>query len=200
MQEEHLEGNNTGENSGYQNPYESTFSAPPNMTTEDTSSITTEPPQTIDTPGLAWQASEYIEHEKDMKWYLLLLVIVIVLLVVDYFLIQSWTFALLIVVMAAAVVLYAKRPAQVMEYRLTPQSLTINDKHFSLHDFRAFGVVKEGSFYSVSLIPLKRFSPAVNVYFPPEDGEQIVDVFGSVMPMQELKTGIIDKLANKIRF
>ena len=50
------------------------------------------------------------------------------------------------------------------------------------------------------MLPVKRFAPSVNVYFPPENGEQIVDVFGAVLPMEEVKQDFIDRLSEKLHF
>jgi hypothetical protein len=49
------------------------------------------------------------------------------------------------------------------------------------------------------LIPHKRFMPSVNVYFPAESGEEIVDVFGESLPMEHVEPDIIDKLSRKLR-
>jgi hypothetical protein len=48
-------------------------------------------------------------------------------------------------------------------------------------------------------MPRKRFSPAVTVYFPKEKGEEIVDVFGARLPMEEVKLDLIDKIVRKLR-
>ena len=133
-------------------------------------------------------------------WFLALLAVATVLLLIDIFLIQSWTFGILIVVMAITVMVIAKRPPRTINYTLTPQGIQIDDKPFNFHDFRAFGVVQENAFYSIRLIPNKRFMPMVSVFFPPENGEEIVDAFGHALPMENIERDAIDKLVEKIRF
>jgi len=150
--------------------------------------------------SLSWQASEAIHHEKHPLWFVGLIVAAAVLLAASIFLIKSWTFAVLIVVMALAVGVIGTRPPRVMSYRLSFHSLQVNDKTFSMHDFRAFGVLQEDSLYSIVLLPNKRFMPSVNVYFPAEQGEQIVDVFGASLPMEHVEPDFIDKLSHKLRF
>lgn len=149
---------------------------------------------------LSWQASEYVQHDKAFMWYAALALITVVLLLVSIFLVRSWTFALLIVVMAVSIVALGARPPRVMSYSLSSQGFMVNEKAFTYHDFRAFGVLQDGPLASVMLIPNKRFMPAVHVYFPPEQGEQIVDVFGSFLPMQHVEADLVDKLAQRIRF
>ena len=60
--------------------------------------------------------------------------------------------------------------------------------------------MQEGALYSITLLPRKRFAPGVNVYFPPEQGEQIVDMFGAVLPMEPIKQDFIDRLGEKLHF
>ena len=150
--------------------------------------------------AMSWQASEYVHHDKAGLWFLGLIGIATVLLLVDFFLIRSLTFGVLIVVMTVVVMVIARRSPGIVSYSLTAQGLQVDEKHFSFHDFRAFGVLQEGAMYSIRLIPQKRFMPAVNVFFPPEYGEQIVDVFGSVLPMEQLEPDLIDRIAERIRF
>lgn len=149
---------------------------------------------------LEWQASEYVHHEKSVEWFLALLAVASLLLLLDIFLIRSWTFGVLIVVMALAAIVVARRPPRILNYLLSAEGISIDEKLFRFHDFRAFGVVQEGAFYSIRLIPSKRFMPMVSVYFPPELGEQIVDLFGSVLPMEQIKLDAIDRFVEKIRF
>ena len=149
---------------------------------------------------LSWQASEFVHHEKDGMWFLALLGVTVALLLVDVFLVQSWTFGALIIVMAIAVMVIAKRPPRIIAYTLTAQGIQIDEKQFHFQDFRAFGVVQENAFYSIRLVPNKRFMPMVSVFFPPEDGEAIVDAFGHALPMENIERDTIDKLVEKIRF
>lgn len=150
--------------------------------------------------AISWQASEFIHHEKDGAWFLALLAVAVVLLVLDFFVVKSWTFGVLIVVMAAAAVIVGKRPPRTLNYSLSNQGLRIDDKSFSFHDFRAFGVIQESALYSIRLIPNKRFMPMVSLYFPAEQGERIVDLIGSVLPMEHIERDPIDRIVEKIRF
>mgnify|MGYP006136703255 FL=1 len=149
---------------------------------------------------LSWQASEFVHHEKDGRWFLGLLAVALVLLLLDFFVIKSWTFAALIVVMTIAVIVLARRPPRIIDYTLSAYDLQIDEKQFALHDFRAFGVVQENAFYTIRLIPNKRFMPMVTVFFPLEHGEEIVDVFGQALPMETIERDTLDRIAEKIRF
>lgn len=148
---------------------------------------------------VTWTASEYVQHDKHAVWYLALVVVTILLLALAIFM-KAWTFAVLIVVMGVGIGILAGRPPHSVRYTLSEYGLRVDEKSFSYHDFRAFGVVQDAALYSIVLIPNKRFMPTVNVYFPGEMGEQIVDIFGAFLPMEHIELDFVEKLTRKLHF
>ncbi len=163
------------------------------------SGVTPNQPPTQEEEPVRWQAHEYIHQEKNTLWFVLFGIVVIALILLAIFVIQSITFAILIPVMAAALLVYSHRPPRMLNYTLSRQGLHINDRLYPFTDFKGFGVIRDGSEYSVMLIPVKRFLPGVSVYFPEEAGEAIVDMLGARLPMQELHLDFVDKLVRKLR-
>ncbi len=149
---------------------------------------------------MSWEASEYIHHTKSPLWFMGYAAIMLVLLAVAYFLTQAWTFVVLVVVMAIAIGVFATRPPRTLHYALTESGLQIEESHYRYNEFRAFGIIADGGLYSIMLIPTKRFMPAVSVYFAEEDGEKIVDILGSRLPMEELHLDFVDRLMRRLRF
>lgn len=150
---------------------------------------------------IQWVSHEYVHLEKGVWWFVIFAVVVAGLIAVDVFLLRSWTFSLLVVVMAVAVIVYIRRPPRDIQYALSgKQGLYIGEHQYHFNEFKAFGLIKDGDHHSLMLIPIKRFAPGVSVYFPEEVGEQIVDIFGARLPMEELKLDAIDVLVRKLRF
>lgn len=149
---------------------------------------------------MVWEASEYIHHTKSPLWFMGYAAIMLVLLAVAYFLTQAWTFVVLVVVMAVAIGVFATRPPRTLHYALTDAGLQIEESHYNYNDFRAFGIIADGGLYSIMLIPTKRFMPAVSIYFAEEDGEKIVDILGSRLPMEELHLDFVDRMMRRLRF
>lgn len=149
--------------------------------------------------AVSWEAKEYIHQEKNGLWFFVFTLVLIVLMAAAILLMKSWSFAILLVVIAAVIIVFSKRPPRVMSYSLTNKGLHIGDTLHAFKDFKAFGVVRDGEEYSVMLIPTKRFLPGVTVYFPEESGEEIVDMLGSRLPMQELHLDILDRFVRKLR-
>ena len=147
---------------------------------------------------VSWQAQEYIVHDRDALWYIGLFTIGLGLSAIAIW--QSWwTFLILIILSIITILTSNLRPPRKINYTLTKDGLTEDGKLHKYEDFKAFGILKEGSHFSAILIPKKRFGLSVKVYFPGDSGEQIVDALGSHLPMEEVKLDVLDRIANFLR-
>jgi len=154
----------------------------------------------IDNAPVHWSANEYIHEEKNAIWFIIFALIAVAFVVADIFLIKSYTFSVLVVVMSISIIVYSKRPPRLIDYTLSgDQGIYIGDELHHFSEFKAFGLIKDGTHYSIMLIPTKRFSPGISVYFPDELGEKIVDILGMRLPMKPLKLDVIDILIRKLR-
>ena len=148
--------------------------------------------------NVSWEAEEYIERERNVWWYVGLFVVSAGLCALSVFL-QWWTFIALIVVCIIAILVTSSRPPRKIKYTLDQNGLTEGGRLHKYDEFRAFGILKEGSHFSAVLIPKKRFALQVKVYFPGGSDEAIVDALGARLPMEEVKLDFLDKIVNFLR-
>lgn len=151
-----------------------------------------------DSPTVAWDAEEYVQYSRNIGWYIALFVVSGGLCAMSVFL-EWWTFLALIIVCVIAILVSSFRPPRKIHYTLDEDGLTEGNRLHRYDEFRAFGILKEGSHFSAVLIPKKRFSPQVKVYFPGNSGEAIVDALGARLPMEEVKLDFLDKIVNVLR-
>ena len=145
-----------------------------------------------------WEAQEYVTADKNVGWYVGLCVVGLMLMGVAV-LWQQWTFLALVVVSVVAIVVYAARPPRMLHYSLSSKGLSEGNRLYDFEQFKAFGILRDDKRFSIVLIPRKRFSPRVTVYFPEAQGEAIVDMFGARLPMEEIKMDLLDKLVRFLR-
>jgi len=145
-----------------------------------------------------WEAQEYITHDKNAGWYIGFTIIAIALIALAVFL-KQWIFIAVIVLAFISLILYEVRPPRKIQYAVDGKGLTEGEKVYNFDDYRAFGILQDDTNFAIILMPRKRFSPAVTVYFPKEKGEEIVDVFGARLPMEEVKLDFMDKIVRKLR-
>ena len=156
-------------------------------------------PAPADTP-VTWSAQEYVHLDKGPGWYIIFFVLVLGVIALDVLLLHIWTVSLLAIVIVIALMVYIRRPPRTLTYALSgQQGLYVGEKQYHFEQFKAFGLIKDGEHQSIMLIPTKRFAAGVSVYFPEEAGEQIVDILGQRLPMEDLKLDIIDVVVRKLR-
>lgn len=147
---------------------------------------------------VSWEAEEYIVRDKNTWWYVGLIAVGLLLSGLAIW-VQAWTFLAVIVLSVVALIVYAMRPPRILHYSLSSKGLSEGDKLYDYADFKAFGILREGNHFAIVLTPRKRFSPRVTVYFPENRGEEIVDMFGTRLPMEEVQLDALDKLIKFLR-
>ena len=147
---------------------------------------------------ISWEAEEYIVRDHNAWWYIGLFIIGGALSALAIFF-QTWTFLILIILSIITILISTFRPPRKIKYTLNNDGLTEGNKLHPYTEFKAFGILKEGSHFSAVLLPKKRFGLSVKVYFPEGSGEAIVDALGNRLPMEEVKLDFLEKVVNFLR-
>jgi hypothetical protein len=147
---------------------------------------------------ISWEAEEYIVREHNTLWYIGLFVVGAVLGILAV-VVDAYTFLILVILSIIAILISSLRPPRKIKYTLNKEGLSEGEKLHKYEDYKAFGILKEGSHFSAVLIPKKRFGLSVKVYFPEGSGEAIVDALGARLPMEEVKLDFLDKIVNFLR-
>ncbi len=147
-----------------------------------------------------WTASEFIAHDRSPLWYLAVLAGGAALSVLIYFLTKDLLSPVILAMATIIFLVAASRKPRVLEYVVDGNGLEIAGKFYPYSDFRSFGIVHDGAFSNITLMPLKRFMPPISIYYAPEDSEKIVDTLAAFLPMEEYKLDLIDSLIRKLRF
>lgn len=156
--------------------------------------------EVTDNAPLTWTAAEFIHLDKTIWWFVAFWIVAAAFVALDIFFLRSYTFSVLIVVMSVAVMIYVRRPPRELSYSLSAsKGLYIADKLHPYEEFKSFGIVKDGSHVSIFLIPVKRFAPGVSVYFPEELGDDIAEILGKNLPMQNIKLDVLDNIVRGLR-
>ncbi len=160
----------------------------------------TAPSSAEPTTSIAWTASEYIAHHKSPGWYATLASGAIAGAFLVWLLTKDKISAAVVLFGALMLGIYAGRQPRQLEYLLDETGLTIGEKYYAYDSFRSFSVVAEGAFSSIIFMPLKRFAPAISIYYAPQDEAAIVDLLAVRLPSEDLGKDPIDRLMSRIRF
>ena len=149
---------------------------------------------------IEWTASEFVAHHKSANWYLMLVFAVLAGGGLIYWFTKDLITVGVIAFCGVIFGIAAARKPRVLGYRLDEAGLTIAQRFYPYADYRAFTVVDEGAFASISFIPLKRFMPAINIYFDPKDEDHIIDALSEYLPLQPSAPTVVDHVMRRLRF
>lgn len=157
-------------------------------------------PDRIDlTEPIAWNAPEGVQVQRGKLWYVFFVIVLIGLMALAILVFKNWTFAVLLPIMAVALFVLSNKTPQIINYAISPKGIYIADVLHDFSEFRAFGLIHENNQHSILLLPVKRFSPGLTIYFSETEGERIVDMLGARLPMQEIKPDALEKFIRLIK-
>jgi hypothetical protein len=158
------------------------------------------PAQAQTTDAITWTASEFILHEKSRGWYLGLAAVASMLAVIIFVITRDFLSVGVIIFGAVMFGVYAARKPRQLPYQVDGHGVSVGQRSFSYSDFRTFSIVQDGGFSSIVLLPLKRFSPLLTIYYPPEQEEKVISTIANYLPLENRKQDPIDMFMHKIGF
>lgn len=163
--------------------------------------ITSNTPPTAPQPApMQWEASEFIDHQKNFSWFLPLIIGGGVLSFGVFFATKDILSTVVLLLGVITFGIYARQKPRTLKYSLSGTTIEIGEKSYSYDDFRSFSIMQDGALFSIVLQPIKRFLPPLTIYFAPDDGEKIFDTLASHLPHEERKQDPVESLMRKIRF
>jgi hypothetical protein len=147
-----------------------------------------------------WTASEFVSHEKNSSWYFILGIVTIVLCLVVFFLTHQYISVGVIVVMATAFGIYANIKPKTLEYLIDSSGVSVDNKHYNYENFKIVEIIEGGVVPSVNLVPVKRFSVPVTLYFSPQQEDLILEILGEFLPSEVKRLEAIDRVVARLRF
>lgn len=147
-----------------------------------------------------WTASEFIAHEKNATWYGILVLVILVLVALAYFLFHDTVATVSITLLGVIFGMLASHKPRVLDYRIDATGVHIGPKVYPYAQFKSFGVVREDAFSNITLMPLRRFSPSLTIYYPPDEEETIVAAMADYLPVADVPHDPIDRFLRTIRF
>lgn len=122
---------------------------------------------------IQWDAPEYIQQEKNRKWYLIAGGIVLVVAVFAA-LTDNITLALAVVVFAGVYYyMQTQHPPRNIKIRIAEMGIYVGDMYFPYQSIKAFWIINEHGIKTLNLRVLNRYHSDVVIQF---DGQSPADV------------------------
>ncbi|MCA9348775.1 hypothetical protein KC878_01370 [Candidatus Saccharibacteria bacterium] len=150
--------------------------------------------------GIRWTASEFVEHQKTFMWYVGCVLFGAAIACGAYLLTGDLITPVSIGMVAVILAIYAGVKPKEEEYSIDANGIQIGKNSYAYTAFRSFSVVVEGNIEALYLKPNKRFAVPVSLYFPPDQGDKIVDFIGNFVPYEKSELSGVDKLMSRLKF
>lgn len=182
-------------------PVAATPETPPLQPTEIIGAEYAEPQSPVPNYGeISWTASEFTEHEKTPLWYIGLGVVTLVLAVIVHLLTKDIISIVALVAFAIAFGVIGSYKPKIVAYHIGPEGIQVNHRNHHFSQFKSYALQREGAFPSIVFIPMQRFMPPTVVYFPPDEGDRVLDVLSHYLPAGTVSQDPLDRLLRRIRF
>ncbi|HUD06673.1 MAG TPA: hypothetical protein VMR34_02195 [Candidatus Saccharimonadales bacterium] len=159
------------------------------------------PNSEIKNDSVSWTASEFIGNSKKPSWFIVFGVIIVGVAGGVYLWTRDLFSGIMIIVIGIIFAIVSAKQPKNVEYSINPSGIQIGNKSFDFTDFKSFSVIDdEDKLGSVVLLPIKRFSPPISLYYDRNDEDKILDAVSLYVPHEESKVDTVDKLIRKIRF
>ncbi len=152
------------------------------------------------TQPVTWTASEFLAHPKNISWFIALGLVTAVLCIGVYTLTRDKITTGMLIIISLAFGALATRQPRVLKYMIDDQGISVGDKFYPYGLFKSFSIMEEGAVNSIYLMPLKRFMPALTMYYPPNEEQKVMNVLDKYLPREFRKHDPIDRLMSKIHF
>ena len=149
---------------------------------------------------VTWTASEFVAHHKDAGWYFLLFLAVTVICGLTYVFTKDLISVIAIVIVVSLYTIVSSAKPKQRTYQITAQGISIDQKFYPFSSFKSFNIPQGGAIGRVVLVPLKRLMPEIELYIPPENAQNIIEVLSRSLPNDQSKDRGMDRLLDRLHF
>ena len=158
------------------------------------------PPADQKTEPVAWQAAEFIAHDKSPTWFMGLFAVVVIIAALIYLATRDFVSVAVVVVAGILLAVYGTHRPREQQYVFDGRGFSVGSKSYRYDQFKSFSVLPEGGYSTITMMPLKRFGLQVTMHCPGEAQEAAVNTIGSQLPLAEPSRDHVDSLMRKIHF
>lgn len=155
-------------------------------------------------PSIQWTGVDDSSRQRKTGWYAIWVIIFVVLIIGSFALhwfLGYWQFwsILVLAVMIFITLIISNRSSQTINYTLSKENISINEKSYPLSNFKSFSVNNTGGVWILHLMPVKKVAMEYDIIIPAENAERIVGVFSKLLPMEDSSDSFADKLASVLK-
>lgn len=150
-------------------------------------------------PILVWEAQEFLEYDRDKRWYVIAGVIG-ALLVVAALLLRQWLAAVVFALATYVVIQRAGDKPRTFTYGISKLGIQVNQTFIPYNELRAFWVIYKPPVKTLTFQRVSKFKPLIKVHLADVDPLAVKNVLKTYLPEETKRDeDFLDKLGRLIR-
>ncbi|HEY8108860.1 MAG TPA: hypothetical protein VIF43_02530 [Patescibacteria group bacterium] len=156
-------------------------------------------PEDSERPILAWEAKEFVEYDRNKKWYVGALVLG-VLLVAGALVLQQWLAAAVFALATYVVVRHAGDKPRTLSISISKLGVEVADRFYPFSELRTFWIIYHPPVKTLTLQRTDRFKPLVKLSLADIDPLAVQNALKDHLAEQAKESeDFVDKLSRWIR-
>jgi len=149
---------------------------------------------------LIWSAQEYVEHERDTKWFIGAGLLTFGLLSYSIYT-RDWFFVGVVIILVIVTLKYLKMKPALRRYGITRTGISVDEKFYSYDQLHSFWIVYQPPVKSLHILTNRKYLPVIDVQLEDQDPVLIKSILKKFLPEQEKRgEAPMDKLSRMLRF
>jgi hypothetical protein len=108
--------------------------------------------------------------------------------------------AIVILILGITVAFYGRLKPRVLDYSIDKTGIYVGSKFYLFTQFKSFSIIEDQAIPSIHLMPIKKLMMPITIYIDPAGADKIIDILGDILPFEDRKRDIADKISQKLRF
>lgn len=149
---------------------------------------------------LSWDAPEFIDHDRDVKWYLSAVVLGIGLLAYSLFT-RDWYFIVILVIVVPVAFKYLHIKPELKRYGISRVGITVDERLYSFDEIHSFWIVYQPPVKTLDILSTRKYFPNLTIQLGDQDPVIVKNILKKYIPEQEKRgEAFMDKVTRIIKF
>lgn len=149
---------------------------------------------------ISWQAPEFIQYKKDMKWYVVLITFGVALTTLFYF-VDNYLAMAVIVLAVIVMIMTANQKPKKRLYKLSKDGLKVDDNFYPISEFKSFFITYVENVPNLHFEKTKKMSLPMSIFLIDVNENSVIDFIKLYLPENtKIKATTSDLFSKWFRF
>lgn len=132
----------------------------------------------------SWEAPEFLEHERDLKWYISAGILALGLLAYSLYT-KDWFFVVVIIILIIILSHHLRVKPKIRTYGIARTGIYVDKRFYSYDQIHSFWIVYQPPVKTINILFSKGYLPPLTIQLEDQDPVLIKNILKKFIPEQE---------------